>query len=100
MYLNKIVTLVLVNLHAVFMIYSSSSFTLRQVLSIILNKNGNWFKMYFISLTTCNWNDITSVKSHWLTDSILLSKSQKLKVKTAEEFTLYLKNRVQFYSIN
>ena len=41
---------ILLNLHAVSMTCRSKSFTIRQVLSIVIN-NGKWFKMYFVSIS-------------------------------------------------
>ena len=49
--------------------------------------------MYFISISTCNWNDITTVISFWLADSTHF-KFKKLKVKTAEEFAFNIKKTV------
>ena len=52
------------------MIYKSRSFTFRQVLSmIIISYNGKWIKMTFVSISTCYWNDTTSVTSFCLAGS-------------------------------
>ena len=74
------------------MIYRSRSFTFRQVLSmIIIFYYGKWIKMTFVSISTCNWNDTTSVISFCLADSTHFKfKIKKLEVKRAVEFALIL----------
>ena len=100
---KNLIRLILKNLHAVSMINRSRSFTLRQVLSIIIIYNKEkLFKMFSMSLSTCNWNDIASLIFSWLTDSthFTFNIKKKLIVKTADEFAFYIRKKVQFYRRN
>ena len=48
--------------------------------------------MFFISISTCNWIDITLVILFWLADSkhFTFKNKNKPKVKTADEFAFLL----------
>ena len=64
---------------------------------MVVSNNWKWFKMYFISITKYNWNDINLVIYFWQTGSTHFTlKSKKLKVKTAEEFAFLIRKNDNF----